>query len=151
MARELETMQDGFQALQTGYGILGAVDYARFPVSSVPQLSLSGDKLFTIFTTLCFRNVQGGILFEQPDLFFIGIMDGQLYGLKQHVLLFCKVGHIRITKNLFKEKFLCAGEILFVPLRPRTATYASSRWRMQSAAPISNLISRKERSKQGKQ
>lgn len=79
MARELETMQDGFQALQTGYGILGAVDYARFPASSVPQLSLSGDKPFTIFTTLCFRNVQGGILFEQPDLFLVGIMDGQLY------------------------------------------------------------------------
>ena len=79
MAIELETMQDGFQALQTGYGILGAVDYARFPASSVPQLSLSGDKPFTIFTTLCFRNVQGGILFEQPDLFFIGITDGQVY------------------------------------------------------------------------
>lgn len=79
MAIELETMQDGFQALQTGYGILGAVDYARFPASSVPQLSLSGDKPFTLFTTLCFRNVQGGILFEQPDLFLIGIMDGQVY------------------------------------------------------------------------
>lgn len=37
------------------------------------------------------------------------------YGLKQHVLLFCKSGHIRITSNLFKEEFLCAGEILFVP------------------------------------
>lgn len=79
MAIELETMQDGFQALQTGYGILGAVDYARFPASSVPQLSLSGDKPFTLFVTLCFRNVQGGLLFEQQDLFSIGIMDGQLY------------------------------------------------------------------------
>lgn len=37
------------------------------------------------------------------------------YGLKQHVLLFCKSGHIRITSNLFKEEFLCAGEILFIP------------------------------------
>lgn len=37
------------------------------------------------------------------------------YGLEQHVLLFCKSGHIRITSNLFKEEFLCAGEILFVP------------------------------------
>lgn len=37
------------------------------------------------------------------------------YGLKQHVLLFCKSGHIRITSNLFREEFLCSGEILFVP------------------------------------
>lgn len=37
------------------------------------------------------------------------------YGLEQHVLLFCKSGHIRITSNLFKEEFLCAGEILFIP------------------------------------
>lgn len=37
------------------------------------------------------------------------------YGLEQHVLLFCQSGHIRITSNLFKEEFLCAGEILFVP------------------------------------
>ena len=37
------------------------------------------------------------------------------YGLEQHVLLFCKSGHIRITSNLFREEFLCAGEILFVP------------------------------------
>lgn len=37
------------------------------------------------------------------------------YGLKQHMLLFCKSGHIRITSNLFKEEFLCSGEILFVP------------------------------------
>lgn len=37
------------------------------------------------------------------------------YGLEQHVLIFCQQGHIRITSNLFKEEFLCAGEILFVP------------------------------------
>ena len=37
-------------------------------------------------------------------------------GLEQHVLLYCQKGHIRITSNLFKEEFLCAGEILFVPL-----------------------------------
>lgn len=37
------------------------------------------------------------------------------YGLEQHVLIYCKEGHIRITSNLFKEEFLCAGEILFVP------------------------------------
>lgn len=37
------------------------------------------------------------------------------YGLKQHLLIFCKEGHIRVTSNLFKEEFLCAGEILFVP------------------------------------
>ncbi|MCS2893544.1 helix-turn-helix domain-containing protein [Parabacteroides faecis] len=36
-------------------------------------------------------------------------------GLEQHVLIFCKKGHIRIMSNLFKEEFLCAGEILFVP------------------------------------
>lgn len=37
------------------------------------------------------------------------------YGLEQHVLIFCKEGHVRITSNLFKEEFLCAGEVLFVP------------------------------------
>lgn len=37
------------------------------------------------------------------------------YGLEQHVLLFCKSGHLRITSNLFKEEFLCTGEILFIP------------------------------------
>lgn len=37
------------------------------------------------------------------------------YGLEQHVLLFCKSGHIRITSNLFQEEYLCAGEILFIP------------------------------------
>ncbi len=36
-------------------------------------------------------------------------------GLKQHILIFCKQGHIRVSSNLFKEEFLCAGEILFVP------------------------------------
>lgn len=35
--------------------------------------------------------------------------------LKQHILIFCKEGHIRVSSNLFKEEFLCAGEILFVP------------------------------------
>lgn len=44
------------------------------------------------------------------------------YGLEQHVLLFCKSGHIRITSNLFKEEFLCAGEILFVPRGSVTTT-----------------------------
>lgn len=37
------------------------------------------------------------------------------YGLEQHVLLFCKSVHIRITSNLFKEEFLCAGEVRFIP------------------------------------
>ena len=36
-------------------------------------------------------------------------------GLKQHVLIFCKEGHISVSSNLFKKEFLCAGEILFVP------------------------------------
>lgn len=35
--------------------------------------------------------------------------------LNRHVLLFCQSGHIRITSNLFKEEYLCAGEILFIP------------------------------------
>lgn len=35
--------------------------------------------------------------------------------LKQQILIFCKEGHIRVSSNLFKEEFLCAGEILFVP------------------------------------
>lgn len=35
--------------------------------------------------------------------------------LEQHVLLFCQKGHIRITSNLFKKEYLCAGEIIFVP------------------------------------
>lgn len=37
------------------------------------------------------------------------------YGLEQHVLIFCQRGHIRVSSNLFKEEFLCTGEILFVP------------------------------------
>lgn len=36
-------------------------------------------------------------------------------GLKQHVLIFCKQGHIRVSSNLFNGEFLCAGEILFIP------------------------------------
>lgn len=36
-------------------------------------------------------------------------------GLEQHVLIFCRSGHIRITCNLFAEEYLCAGEILFIP------------------------------------
>lgn len=35
--------------------------------------------------------------------------------LKQYMLLFCKLGYIRIASNLFKEEFLCAGEIIFIP------------------------------------
>lgn len=36
-------------------------------------------------------------------------------GLEHHLLIFCKQGHIRVSSNLFKDEFLCAGEILFVP------------------------------------
>lgn len=36
-------------------------------------------------------------------------------GVQRHMLLFCKAGHIRISNNLFKEEYLCTGEILFVP------------------------------------
>lgn len=74
-----ETVPHAFRALATGYGLLGPLDYAGFPASSVPELSLSGDKPFTLFTTLCFRNVQGGAILEQQDLFSIGMMNGLLY------------------------------------------------------------------------
>lgn len=77
--REEETVQGAFCALQTGYGMLGPFDYARIPASSVPELSLVGDKPFTLFTTVCFKNVQGGAIFAQENGFCFGIMDGQLY------------------------------------------------------------------------
>lgn len=76
--REEETVQGAFRALQTGYGMLGPFDYARIPVSSVPELSLAGDKPFTLFATVCFKNVQGGAIFAQENGFYFGIMDGQL-------------------------------------------------------------------------
>ena len=74
-----ETVPRAFCALATGYGQLGPLDYASFPASSVPELSLSGDKPFTLFTTLCFRNVQGGAILEQQHLFSMGMMNGLLY------------------------------------------------------------------------
>lgn len=76
--REEETVQGAFCALQTGYGMLGPFDYARIPASSVPDLSLAGDKPFTLFATVCFKNVQGGAIFAQENGFYFGIMDGQL-------------------------------------------------------------------------
>ena len=68
-----------FPALATGYGILGPFDYARIPASSLPAALLAGDKPFTLFTVVCFKNVQGGAILEQEDVFRLGIMDGQLY------------------------------------------------------------------------
>lgn len=62
MMRKEGTVQGAFRVLQTGYGMLGPFDYARIPASSVPELSLAGDKPFTLFTTVCFKNVQGGEL-----------------------------------------------------------------------------------------
>ena len=64
------------------------------------------------------------------------------YGLEQHVLLFCKSGHIRITSNLFREEFLCAGEILFVPRGSDYYGVALSDtvcWYIISATPLAML------------
>lgn len=79
MVKETETQPGAFTALLTGYGILGLCDYARLPASSVPAALLAGDEPFTLFTVVCFRNVQGGAILTQNDVFRFGIMDGQLY------------------------------------------------------------------------
>lgn len=79
MTNESETYRDSFRALLTGYGFFGGWDYAHFPTSGVPQLSLRGDKPFTLFVTLCFKNTQGGTILEQKDMFRLGIMDGLVY------------------------------------------------------------------------
>lgn len=57
---EKETIPGAFKALITGYGFFGGWDYAHFPASGVPELSLRGDKPFTLFVTLCFKNTQNG-------------------------------------------------------------------------------------------
>lgn len=75
---ENETIPGAFKALITGYGIV-EFDYAYIPAASVPELSLKGDKPFTIFTTVCFKNTQNGSILEQQDMFQMGIMDGELY------------------------------------------------------------------------
>lgn len=75
---ENETIPGAFKALITGYGIIG-LDYAYIPATSVPEFSLKGDKPFTIFTTICFKNTQNGSILEQKDMFQMGIMDGLLY------------------------------------------------------------------------
>lgn len=79
MTNENETYRDSFKALLTGYGFFGGWDYAHFPASGVPELSLRGDKPFTLFVTLCFKNIQGGTILEQKDMFQLGIMDGLIY------------------------------------------------------------------------
>ncbi len=76
---ESETYRDSFRALLTGYGFFGGWDYAHFPASGVPELSLRGDKPFTLFVTLCFKNTQGGTILEQEDMFRLGIIDGLIY------------------------------------------------------------------------
>lgn len=79
MTNESETYRHPFRALLTGYGFFGDKDYAHFPAASVPNLSLQGDKPFTLFVTLCFKNVQGGSILEQEGMFELGIMDGLIY------------------------------------------------------------------------
>lgn len=79
MTNESETYRHPFRALLTGYGFFGGWDYAHFPASGVPELSLRGDKPFTLFVTLCFKNIQGGTILEQKDMFQLGIMDGLIY------------------------------------------------------------------------
>ena len=79
MVKESEIRSGAFKALLTGYGMLGPFDYAHFPASSVPELSLAGDKPFTFFTTVCFKNVQGGAILTQENSFCLGVMDGELY------------------------------------------------------------------------
>lgn len=79
MINQSEKNTSSFPALATGYGILGPYDYAQFSVSSVPEFSLAGDKPFTLFTIVCFKNVQGGAILEQENSFCLGIMDGELY------------------------------------------------------------------------
>lgn len=69
---ENETIPGAFKALITGYGIVG-FDYACIPATSVPEFSLKGDKPFTIFTTVCFKNTQNGSILEQQDMFQLGI------------------------------------------------------------------------------
>ena len=73
-----ETYPGAFKALFTGYGFFGDWNYAHFPASEVPELSLKGDKPFTLYTTLCLLNAQGGAVLEQADAFQVGIMDGFL-------------------------------------------------------------------------
>lgn len=69
----------------------------------------------------CLHNKKYSICKEEPvDSLFQTVLyqkgiERFSKGLKQHVLIFCKEGHIRVSSNLFKEEFLCAGEILFVP------------------------------------
>lgn len=79
MVKESEIRPGAFKALLTGYGVLGPYDYAHFPASDVPELSLRGDKPFTLFTSVCFKNVQGGAILEQENSFCLGVMDGELY------------------------------------------------------------------------
>ena len=83
MTANSQIIQDSFKALVTGYGVLGGWNYAHFPAKSVPGLSLRGDKPFTLFTTLCFKNVQGGDMLEQKNFFLFGIMDGLIYATAQ--------------------------------------------------------------------
>lgn len=79
MVKENGIRPGAFKALLTGYGMLGPYDYAHFPASSAPELSLAGDKPFTLCTAVCFKNVQGGAILMQENSFCLGIMGGLLY------------------------------------------------------------------------
>lgn len=88
MTKESEIRPGAFKALLTGYGVLGPYDYAHFPASDVPVLSLRGDKPFTPFTSVCFKNVQGGTILEQENSFCLGVMDGELYVAAKKSIIF---------------------------------------------------------------
>lgn len=88
MTKESEIRPGAFKALLTGYGVLGPYDYAHFPASDVPELSLRGDKPFTLFTSVCFKNVQGGAILEQENSFCLGVMDGELYVAAKKSIIF---------------------------------------------------------------
>lgn len=54
-----------------GYSILGDMDYAYLPAASVPELSLAGDRPFTLFTVVCFKNVQGGAIIRNTQTRYV--------------------------------------------------------------------------------
>lgn len=35
--------------------------------------------------------------------------------IKQHALIFCLEGHLKVSSNLYQEQYLCAGEVIFIP------------------------------------
>lgn len=45
--------------------MLEAWDITWFPASSVPELSLRGNKPFIFFATFCLKNIQSGAIFKK--------------------------------------------------------------------------------------